>query len=73
MFCFSTGTYTGMPLCVRGPQVSSVLRSMGVPHTNELPVFRGLFHIDIAVQGGIALEVDGECSTMYFGCVCVNP
>jgi hypothetical protein len=46
---------------------------MGVPHTNELPVFRGLFHIDIAVQGGIALEVDGGCSTMYFGCVCVNP
>jgi hypothetical protein len=33
---------------------------MGIAHINELRVFRGLFHIDIAIQGGIALEVDGR-------------
>lgn len=47
-------------------QVSAVLSGMGIKHTNECRVFRGVFYIDIAVRHGIAIEVDGGFETNMY-------
>jgi hypothetical protein len=39
-------------------RVSAALQQLGVRHTNEQEVLGGVCYIDIAVQGGIAIEVD---------------
>lgn len=40
-------------------RVSSALQQLGVRHTNEQEVLGGVFYIDIALEGGVAIEVDG--------------
>eukprot|EP00899_Mesostigma_viride_P022508 jgi/Mesvir1/3441/Mv11937-RA.1 len=42
-------------------EVSGVLTDMAIQHTNELPLFGGVYYVDIAVAGKIAVEVDGPC------------
>jgi hypothetical protein len=52
--------------------VSETLKSMQIPHINEVPVFGGVYHLDIVISdpsnaspGCIAIEVDGPSHFLH--------